>query len=598
MAWHQPKDIGSRPVAILGGGVLGRRIACTWAFASYNVHVRDPSSEQRLECMQYVDQNLAVYMRKTSSTTVGKVQVFQELRQPLLLDVWLIIEAIPEKLQLKIDSFARLEQLAPQDCILATNSSSFKSSEMLDKVSQETKRRILSMQYYMPPKTMVVELMTDGFTDDDIFPILVARLKETGAFPYVARKESTGLIFNRLWAAVEQEVLTILSEGVSVPEEIDDIWQEIFLKGKIHPCRTMDEVGLDTVAFIEKHYIAERGLSSKHTVDYLKVNYIDQGKLGNKCTAGGLYVVGKPGPVVKSPTLLVFDLGLAAPEPSATTGQVLQLHLNGSEPKPLVTGQAMLNGIDVDRSIGRMFWTAMGVPGAPDGAVYSAKTDGTDTAVVVAPGVVNTPKQLCLDTQHQQVYFCDREGCAVYRCAYDGSELQAIVKRDQADCDVMSWRVGIAVFPSRGKFYWTQKGPSKGGKGRIFCADISGPVGNSRSDITCILDNLPEPIDLHIDEKNDKLYWTDRGEIPHDNSLNSISLNAAGLAVKDSTLGPRPQILCRRFKEAIGLALDSENGGVFVTDLGGFVYCYDIASGQKHVVYENEHRAFTGIVLV
>lgn len=155
--------------------------------------------------MQYVDQNLAVYMRKTSSTTVGKVQVFQELRQPLLLDVWLIIEAIPEKLQLKIDSFARLEQLAPQDCILATNSSSFKSSEMLDKVSQETKRRILSMQYYMPPKTMVVELMTDGFTDDDIFPILVARLKETGAFPYVARKESTGLIFNRLWAAVEQE---------------------------------------------------------------------------------------------------------------------------------------------------------------------------------------------------------------------------------------------------------------------------------------------------------------------------------------------------------------------------------------------------------
>lgn len=190
--------------------------------------------------MQYVDQNLAVYMRKTSSTTVGKVQVFQELRQPLLLDVWLIIEAIPEKLQLKIDSFARLEQLAPQDCILATNSSSFKSSEILDKVSQETKRRILSMQYYMPPKTMVVELMTDGFTDDDIIPILVARLKETGAFPYVARKESTGLIFNRLWAAVEQEVLTILSEGVSVPEEIDDIWQEIFLKGKIHPCRTMD----------------------------------------------------------------------------------------------------------------------------------------------------------------------------------------------------------------------------------------------------------------------------------------------------------------------------------------------------------------------
>lgn len=61
---------------------------------------------------------------------------------------------------------------------------------MLDKVSQETKRRILTMYYYMPPKAMVVELMTDGFTDDNIFPILVARLTETGAFPYVTRKKA------------------------------------------------------------------------------------------------------------------------------------------------------------------------------------------------------------------------------------------------------------------------------------------------------------------------------------------------------------------------------------------------------------------------
>jgi hypothetical protein len=186
----------------------------------------------------------------------------------------------------------------------------------------------------------------------------------------------------------------------------------------------------------------------------------------------------------------------------------------------------------------------------------------------------------------------------VYRCACDGSGLQAIVKRDQADCDVMSWCVGIAVFPSRGKFYWTQKGPSKGGKGRMFYADISRLVGDSRSDITCILDNLPESIDLHINEKNDKLYWTDRGEIPHGNSLNSISLDAAGIAVKDSTLGPRPQILCRQFKKAIKLALNSENDGIFITDLKKFVYYYNITNKQKHMIYKNKHQTFTGIVLV
>ncbi|KAM0548779.1 hypothetical protein ACHAPJ_009775 [Fusarium lateritium] len=593
MAWHQPVDTTSRPIAILGAGVLGRRIACTWASAGYNVHVRDPSSEQRRQCLEYVDESLPIYMRKTSSNIMGKVHVFEEV-EAAVTNAWLIIEAIPEKLQLKVDTFAQLEALAPQDCILATNSSSYKSSEMLDKISQDTRRRILNMHYYMPPKTMVVELMTDGLTDEDIFPFLVARLKETAALPYVARKESTGFIFNRLWAAVKREALTILSEGVSVPEEIDGIWNEVFIKGKILPCKAMDEVGLDTVAFIESHYVAERGLPSDHTVDYLKTNYINQGKLGNKSDAGGLYAVDKVSPDVRSPSLLVLDLGLAAPKPSAKAGQVLRLDVDGRDPTPLLTGQAMPDGIDVDGSTGRMFWTTMGVPGAIDGAVYSANTDGTHIAVVVAPGVVNTPKQLCLDKQNRQVYFCDREGCAVYRCDYDGTGLQAIVKRDHADGDVLDWCVGIAVSPARGKFYWTQKGPSKGGKGRIFCADINGLAAISRSDITCLLDNLPEPIDLHIDEKNDKLYWTDRGEVPHGNSLNSISLNAAGLALENSG----PQILCRRFKEAIGLAVDSDRGQVFVADLGGFIYSYDIVTGRKRVVYTNEDMAFTGITLV
>ncbi|KAJ4249792.1 hypothetical protein NW762_012134 [Fusarium torreyae] len=593
MVWHQPANIASRPVAILGAGVLGRRIACTWASAGYDVHVRDPSSEQRRQCLQYVDESMPVYMRKTSSNIMGRVHVFEEV-EAAVSNAWLIIEAIPEKLQLKIDTFAQLEALAPQDCILATNSSSYKSSEMLDKVSHGTKGRILNMHYYMPPKTMVVELMTDGLTDDDIFPFLVARLKETAALPYVARKESTGFIFNRLWAAVKREALTILSEGVSVPEEIDGIWNEIFIKGKVLPCKAMDEVGLDTVAFIESHYVSERGLPSEHTVDYLKANYINQGKLGNKSDAGGLYTVDKINPVVKSPSLLVLDLGLTGPKPSAEAGQVLRLDVDGSEPTPLLTGHAMPDGIDVDGSTGRMFWTTMGAPGVTDGAVYSANTDGADIAVVVTPGVVNTPKQLCLDKQNQQVYFCDREGCAVYRCNYDGTGLQAIVKRDDVDGDVMSWCVGVAVSPARGKFYWTQKGPSKGGKGRIFCADINGRVGSSRSDIICLLDNLPEPIDLHIDEEGDKLYWTDRGEIPRGNSLNSIALDAAGLALGDS----RPQILCRRFKEAIGLVVDSKRGQVFVTDLGGFIYSYDIVTGQKRVVYTNEDMAFTGIVLI
>jgi 3-hydroxyacyl-CoA dehydrogenase len=170
---------------------------------------------------------------------MGELRVFEDL-ETALIRPWLVIEAVPEVLKLKVATFATLDAFTPQDCILCTNSSSYKSSQMISEVSEPTKRRILNMHYYMPPKAMVVELMTDGFTEEAIFPFLVERLKETAALPYVARKESSGFIFNRLWAAVKREVLTILSEGVSVPDEIDSIWDEVFIKAKGLPCKMMD----------------------------------------------------------------------------------------------------------------------------------------------------------------------------------------------------------------------------------------------------------------------------------------------------------------------------------------------------------------------
>jgi 3-hydroxyacyl-CoA dehydrogenase len=155
-------------------------------------------------------------------------------------DAWLVIEAIPERIDLKISTFAELESLAPEDAILATNSSSYRSGEMLEQVSDATKTRILNTHYFMPPNTMLVELMTDGHTDPAIIAFMVERQKETGTMPYVARKESTGFIFNRLWAAVKREVLTILADEVSTPEEIDAMWKATFLEGGWGPCQLMD----------------------------------------------------------------------------------------------------------------------------------------------------------------------------------------------------------------------------------------------------------------------------------------------------------------------------------------------------------------------
>ncbi|GFF80593.1 3-hydroxybutyryl-CoA dehydrogenase [Aspergillus udagawae] len=602
--WQPPKNYRQRPVAILGAGVLGRRIACIWASAGYNVQVRDPSPQQRADCLAYVRDNVASYAESTGQKP-GAVEATEGLKEAVG-NAWLVIEAVPEKIQLKIDTFAELDALTQGDCILASNSSSYKSSEMLEKVSEATKRRILNMHYYMPPQCMIVELMTDGYTAAEIFPFMVERSKEAATLPYVARKESTGFIFNRLWAAVKREVLTILAEEVSVPDEIDSMWQEMFIKGGSAPCKTMDAVGLDTVAFIESHYVAERGLSPEKTVNFLKENYLDKGKLGNKCANGGLYPAASPSANTTAQTkIIALDVGLSGPIPSFNAGQIVEFSADGKLQRVLVKDQALPDGLAIDAAAKRMFWTNMGVPGKDDGAVYSANLDGSDIKTIVAPGRTNTPKQLALDQSAHKVYFSDREGLRIFRCNYDGSDLEIIIQTGDYQQpgemqDATKWCVGIAVAPRLGKFYWTQKGPSKSGNGRIFCADIDMPQGQTattRDDIRCLLEDLPEPIDLEVDEESGRLYWTDRGELPFGNSLNRVSLNKTGSEVeRTGHLGY--EVLTRNLNEAIGLKLDLEHGHIYLTDLGGSVYRTDVDGKRKVQLYSDESRAFTGIALI
>ncbi|KAL7808784.1 hypothetical protein V8C44DRAFT_366582 [Trichoderma aethiopicum] len=600
-AWQPPLNYRTRPVAVLGAGVLGRRIG-------YTVKIRDPSKQQREDGVAYVEENVASYAQKTGKAP-GKVMAFEDM-EDAVADAWMVVEAVPEKLELKIDVFAELDALAPADCILATNSSSYKSSDLISKVSPARKTQVLNTHYFRPPECMLIEVMTCGYTAEGVIPFVVERLREAGLMPYVARKESTGLIVNRLWAAIKRETLTILAEGVSVPEEIDALWKEMFAKSRLLPCLTMDLVGLDTVAYIEEHYIAELGLSPEKTVDFLKKNYLDHGKLGAKCAKGGLYPPSATNSttsngVLSETKLIVLDVGQSAAEPKPTSGQVLQFSLDGKPPKVLVDNQYMPDGVGVDHASGLMFWTNMGRPGKPDGSVCSAELDGTDVRTIIAPGTINTPKQLAVESLSKKIYFCDREGLSVFRCKYDGSNLERLIHngRSEGDADMRdatNWCVGIAVSPKLGKFYWTQKGPSKGNRGRVFCANISMPEGqsaHSRDDVVCLAEGLPEPVDLEVNEEANTLYWTDRGEIPFGNSLNRLQLNETGLAAKNASLGSH-EVLSRHFKEGIGLKLDGKNRRLYVTDLGGRIYQCDLDGKNKTVIYSDDYRAFTGITLL
>lgn len=325
------------------------------------------------------------------------------------------------------------------------------------------------------------------------------------------------------------------------------------------------------MAFIEDNYIEERHLQSALTVDWLRKNYIDQGKLGAKSGKGGLYPAGsttKASEVdsghhdnLAAPLLYYLDLGVGAsfdPSHAFTGGKIMTVSADGRNVKTLIDGVTSPDGIDVSIPAGRIFWTSMGIPGKPDGAVFSAKLDGSDIKAIVPQGDVNTAKQLVLDHVDSKVYFCDREGQRIHRCNFDGSAHEILVQtgdwEKEGFADQTKWCVGIAVDNKHGKFYWSQKGASKAGQGRIFRANIKTPAGedpSSRSDIELLFDHLPEPIDLEIETETQTLYWTDRGEYPLGNTLSKSSVGSGG--------NKKIVTLARHFHEAIGMKIDSIN---------------------------------------
>src|SRR5450432_3732412 len=214
-------------------------------------------------------------------------------------------------------------------------------------------------------------------------------------------------------------------------------------------------------------------------------------------------------------------------------GRIHSMNPDGSDRKTIVSDCHLPDGIVVDAEAGHIYWTNMGIPNLDDGSIERADIDGKNRKTIVAQGATHTPKQIILDKASGKLYWCDREGMRVMRCNLDGSKIETLVDSSGGDPrpgpDETKWCVGITVDTERGKIYWTQKGPTKAGRGRIFRGNIEIPKGENatnRSDVEVLFDKLPEPIDLELDLENRVLYWTDRGDPPRGNTVNRASMDA------------------------------------------------------------------------
>jgi 3-hydroxybutyryl-CoA dehydrogenase len=281
------EDIRNRPVAVIGAGTLGRRIALMFATRGGTARIHARRAEQLASATQYVAETLPKVLKDRGFGEPGVATATTSLAEALD-GAWLAVESAPEKLEIKVPLWGEIDEAAPPDTIFATNSSSYPSRLMAEKVRDKT--RLCNMHFYMPPEFNALDLMSDGETDRGLLNTLLTVLPEFGVYPFEARRECTGFIFNRVWAAIKRESLAVVAEGVARPEDVDGMFK-VNWRVPAGPFQLMDQVGLDVVLDIENHYAEEFPYLPKHVRELLQA-YVAAGKLGVK-TGEGFYMYPK-----------------------------------------------------------------------------------------------------------------------------------------------------------------------------------------------------------------------------------------------------------------------------------------------------------------
>jgi len=285
------KPIEIKKVAIIGAGTLGAQIAMAAASSGYDVTVSDPHAGT---FDTTIDNLHADYKEKGLNPAILPLDQWAKTRQKVRQvqknedaagDADLVVEAIPENLELKRSVFKQLGQIAPADAILTTNSSSIPVSRMEE--SSGRPERVLNTHFYMILEGMnMADLMGGSKTLPEVLDTGADWIRSLGCLPLTVKKELMGFCFNRVWRAVKREVLYMWGNDFVDFRDVDRAWMMAFgHHGGAGPFAGMDHVGLDVVHDIEMSYYNDSKDPKDHPPEALKQK-IDRGELGVKSGKG------------------------------------------------------------------------------------------------------------------------------------------------------------------------------------------------------------------------------------------------------------------------------------------------------------------------
>ncbi|KAK0619991.1 hypothetical protein B0T14DRAFT_546050 [Immersiella caudata] len=279
--WIPPSEacLDDRPVLVIGAGNHGHRIALVWASTFRPVTIYDKNPEALQSAIEYITDNLGAYCAFRGSHP-GHICVTTNIRVATTTTSRHEGTNGQNELDLKIEVLSHVEDFLPEDCIIASSSSSLQNAELAPHMRHP--ERLLNTHYFVPPRNRMVELMSSTYTHPEIFPFLEDHMQNVGFKPITLPGgiQSPGFIFNRIWEAAKRETLAVLSEGIAKPKDVDALYRDFFHAEK-GPCERMDEVGLDTVVRVETHSMDKQPeLGKRHAVAWLRGEYVNRGKLG------------------------------------------------------------------------------------------------------------------------------------------------------------------------------------------------------------------------------------------------------------------------------------------------------------------------------
>lgn len=273
-------------VLVLGTGVLGAQIAFQAAYKGFSVTAYDINEEALTTAKSKFAGLVDIYRAAFDKAEDGAAEAaltrigYSCDLADAVAEADIVIEAIPEILQLKRDTFAKLNQAAPERTIFATNSSSLLPSAISDATGRPD--RFLAMHFAnMVWQFNTAEIMGTKETSPEVFDRVVAFAGAMGMVPIPIKKEVPGYLLNSLLIPFLNAALSLVAGGFAEPKVVDDVWR-IDTGAPMGPFQIYDVIGLNT----PYNMLSHGDEHDQQLAAWLKENYIDKGRTGAAAGAG------------------------------------------------------------------------------------------------------------------------------------------------------------------------------------------------------------------------------------------------------------------------------------------------------------------------